>query len=138
MNGTATMSERGTDTIDKMNKMKSNSATADLRPVNLVNPVPSSSPAPDRFDRYSSLQMMLRMADLAVRNLNTLANYIEEHHDELPLFDVTDALDEIDAARRAINLGGLADVPLVALGPSASSIPRSAFRVPHSSDRRPQ
>lgn len=57
-----------------------------------------------------------RIADLAIANLRTLRNYINEHRDSLKLSEVMGCLELIDDERRMIRLGGLSDAPLVARG----------------------
>lgn len=64
-------------------------------------------------DLESPQDFLAAFANLAVSNLNLLRNYINNHRADLTLDDVVDALDEIDAARRAISINGLADTPLV-------------------------
>lgn len=57
-----------------------------------------------------------RFADLAIRNLKSLRQWIEENRDGLNLSEVMDLLERIDEERRMITLAGISDTPLVQKG----------------------
>ncbi|MBE7507775.1 MAG: hypothetical protein HS101_16030 [Planctomycetia bacterium] len=57
-----------------------------------------------------------RWADLAIRNLRSLRQWIEEHRDGLNLSETATTLERINDEMRMITLAGISDAPLVQKG----------------------
>lgn len=57
-----------------------------------------------------------RWADLAIRNLRSLRQWIEEHRDGLNLSETATTLERINDELRMITLAGISDAPLVQKG----------------------